>query len=226
MSKQKKRFLTNFSDNNPVLLRNEYANALIQAGLLQKIDLNDSITIREEKNATKHTIIINNLLCTNETATQSVMDIWVFNLETEKRGFTTIGKTTECAILVFLQGENQDKIVILLPELKQSLTTNKTLSDCETKFKDTMNRLYLLLLATNDRETMKNERTTIFQFKGFIFYQNDNLNANETSELYNIYKGDSTVYTCSTLLNENDKINIECIKTSEKQTFSLKTLIF
>ena len=224
----KDRFL--IKDEKPYfLLRNAYAKALEKEGLLYKKDLNDTITIREEKSPTKHTIFIKNLDC--ENTTQTVTEVWVFDLEKEQRGYKTSGKTTECALLVFIQGENQDKILILLPELKTSLQTNDTLSNCETKFKDSINRLYLLLLATNDRETSENDfKNTKIAFKGIVFYQNDKINEDKEteSELFRIKTAENSkgFANVSTILNENDKINIEFVKTTAQQTFLLKNLIF
>ncbi len=164
------------------------------------------------------------MACTNETARQTVTEVWVFDLEKEKRGYKTSGKTTECAILVFINGENEDEIMVLLPELKTSLTTNKTLSHCEEKFKDTINRLYMLLLATNDREASENDlKNTKITFKGFIFYQNDIINATTEaeSELFRIKTNENAkgLATFATILNEKDKIEIKFYKTDKTSYF-------
>ncbi len=219
------------SENKPYFpLRNAYYKALVEIGLLENVDLSATIKIEEKKEEKAiHTVILTNLHCKNEC--EEVVEIWKFDLEKEKRGYKTIGKPTECAILVFLKRENEDKIVVLLPELKSSLQTNKTLEHCEGKFKDTMNRLYLLLLATNDRETTESDlKNTKIIFKGIIFYIRDEINeANESDGALKRIKYDENgkvLATFATIMNENDKIQVVFQKTKQTSEFRIKNFIF
>ena len=226
MAKHKGQLLIN--KNKPYFpLRNAYYEALVEDGLLENVDLSATIEIKEEK--ANHSVTLTNLDCKNES--QKVVEIWRFDLEKEKRGYKTLGKTTEAAILVLLNGESQNTILILLPELKTSLQTNKTLKQCEDKLKDTMSRLYLLLLATNDRETTESElKSTKIVFKGIIFYIRDEINgANESNgelKCIKYEKNGKGLATFATILNENDKIQVIFQQTAQISEFPIEKFIF
>ncbi len=211
------------SEKEPFLIRKEFQKALAKEQIIEEIPLNEQIEVEETKakKSKLKKVCIENLDYSDEKS--KVIKIWRVNLEKEYYGISTVGKTTEIALLVLQQYfENSNyRLSIILIELKESLqpketskkTRDSTLEEIEQKIRDSMNRMYMLLTLNNHSNSKKGyQNSTIsIAFKAAIFYNRDEMkNKDDGTESYKILNNLKTnkLVTCSTILRQQDKSKI------------------
>ncbi|MDB9315648.1 hypothetical protein PN462_21220 [Spirulina sp. CS-785/01] len=217
MSRSQKFLVLNATNvKNPFFIRQEFQKALQKEGLIEEIDLQDDIEIQETgKNATLKKLEITNLNFRDSKS--AVEKIWRINLEQEIPGISTKGNTTEVALAVlqrFYLGSYSLNIILI--ELKSSLQKPKnkkpsTLVDIHNKFKDTMNRMYMLLTLNNHYNPQKqyNEQTIYVKIKGAVVYNKNNISNDDGSELYSVLQNSKKLISCSSILDDKDKIEVK-----------------
>ncbi|MGD1809318.1 hypothetical protein ACP6PL_28325 [Dapis sp. BLCC M126] len=254
MSKARNKFLIINEENvnDHFLVRNEFHKALAKEKLIEEISLDDElIEINEKRERTPNLkqVKITELNYANEKF--KIEKIWRINLEEEIFGISTSGKTTEIALLVLQKylESNSYRLNIILVELKSSLQPRKSksgkiisssLDEIHEKFRDTMNRMYMLLTLNNYGNPDKNyNRSSIhIDFKGAIFYDRNEIkeadirNDNEQT-FYDIFEGKiegkRNLLTCSTILSDNDKTKVKFFNGMDNQgsiTVKIEDLLF
>ncbi|GGA47873.1 hypothetical protein [Okeania sp. KiyG1] len=248
MSKSRNKFLIINEENvkDPFLVRNEFQKALAKERLIEEILLdNEFIEIEERKKTAKlKQVKITELDYANEKF--KVEKIWRVNLEKQIPGISTSGKTTEVALLVLQKYEgNSYTLNIILVEMKSSLQPRKTKSgkvinssfdEIHDKFRDSMNRMYMLLTLNNygNPDKYYNRSSIKINFKGAIFYDRNEIkegdieNDNEQN-FYDIFEGKRNLLTCSTILSDNDKIKVKSFNNIDDQgsiTVKIEDLLF
>ena len=214
------------SEKEPFLIRKEFQKALAKEQIIEEIPLNEQIEVEETKakKSKLKKVCIENLDYSDSKS--KVIKIWRVNLEKEYYGISTIGKTTEIALLVlqyFLKGSYRLNIILI--ELKESLqpketnpkTRYSTLQDIKEKIKHSMNRMYMLLTLNNHENLEKGyqNNTLYIQFKAAIFYNRNEIknqeDANDATDLYEILNKPNInkLIGCSTILSDPDKISVE-----------------
>ena len=209
-----------------------FHKALAQEEIIEEISVDDDGCIEVEETsdtATLKKIQINQL--NYEDSKSKVEKIWRVNLEKEIPGISTGSKTTEVAILVLQKfSEKNYTLNVILIELKSSLQ-NSSLLEIKEKLRCTMNRMYMLMSLNNHANPNKGyDLTTInTNFKAAIFYKKNNIQVGkiiepDEREVYDIFSKTtpSGSLFCSTLLNDEDKIEI---KFFAKQNVALEELL-
>lgn len=251
MSKKRNKFLIINEENvnDPFLVRNEFHKALAKEKLIEEISLvdNELIEIKEEREKTPSLKQVKITELNYADKKFKVEKIWIVNLEKQIPGISSSGKTTEVALLILhkYSDSNSYRLNIILIELKSSLQPRKTksgkilsssLEEIQEKFRDTMNRMYMLLTLNNHGNPDKNYNlaSIYILFKGAIFYDRNEIkkadieNDNEQN-LYDIFKGQRDLLTCSTILSDNDKIKVKFFNGMDKEgsiTVKMEDLLF
>ena len=233
MSRKRKKFLVfNEPDRKaPFLLRAEFHKALVKEGIIEEILVDDDRIEVDEKSVTAKLKQIKIIELKDSDRKSQVERIWRVNLEKEIPGISTGSKTPEVALLVLENfSAGNYRLTIILIELKSSLQ-NRELLNIKEKLRCAMNRLYLLMSLNNHGNPSQGyDLATInVNFKGAIFYSRNNIQASkitepEEREVYDILTKTprSGQLRCSTLLNDNDPIEI---KFFDQQTVCLKDLL-
>ncbi|MBO1066464.1 MULTISPECIES: hypothetical protein [Nostocales] len=235
MSKSNKYYLNNPKKLSVPSLRDELHRKLAETQFIEEVT-NDQIEVEEKNSDAKlKKVSIEEL---NYSDDKSKVDrIWKINLEKEIFGISTKDKTPECAILVLQKYESSYKLNIILIELKSSIS-NKDLGKIGEKFQCAMSRIYMLLVLNNHLNSIQNyhESEIYIDFKGILFYQNfsdkskftEKNNEKLYSQMYDILQtpGKSRLFTCQTILKDQDKINIKCFcQQDEVIKISLESLL-
>lgn len=241
MSKARNKFLIINEENvkDPFLIRNKFHKALAKVKLIEEISLDDKFIGIKERNekAKLKQVKITELNYPNEKF--KIEKIWRINLEEEIFGISTRYKTTEVALLVLQKHleSNSYRLNIILIEMKSSLQLKKnqlgeikssSIEDIHEKFRNTMNRMYMLLTLNNYGNPDKNYNLSsiYINFKGAIFYGRNEIkeadirNDNEQT-FYDILEGKieekRNLLTCSTILSDNDKIKVKSFSGMDNQ---------
>ncbi|ALB41771.1 MULTISPECIES: hypothetical protein [unclassified Anabaena] len=235
MSKSNKYYLNNPKKLSVPSLRDELHRKLAETQFIEEVT-NDQIEVEEKNSDAKlKKVSIEEL---NYSDDKSKVDrIWKINLEKEIFGISTKDKTPECAILVLQKYESSYKLNIILIELKSSIS-NKDLGKIGEKFQCAMSRIYMLLVLNNHLNSIQNyhESEIYIDFKGILSYQNfsdkskftEKNNEKLYSQMYDILQtpGKSRLFTCQTILKDQDKINIKCFcQQDEVIKISLESLL-
>jgi len=232
------------SEKEPFLIRKEFQKALAKEQIIEEIPLNEQIEVTETKakKSKLKKVCIENLDYSDSKS--KVIKIWRVNLEKEYFGISTIGKTTEIALIVLQQySESSYRLNIILIELKESLqpketskkTRDSTLEEIEQKIRYSMNRMYMLLTLNNHSNSKKGyQNSTIsIAFKAAIFYNRDEMkDKDDGTDSYKILNNLKTnkLITCSTILRQQDKTKIDFFPKQpsdpeENRIISLKHLL-
>lgn len=239
MSKKRNNFLiiNQGNGNDSFLVRNEFHKALAKERLIEEILLeNELIEIKEEREKTPSLKQVKIVELNYANKKFQVEKIWRVNLEKQIPGISTIGKTTEVALLVLQKylESNSYRLNIILVELKSSLQPKKTksgkilsssLEEIKEKFRDTMNRMYMLLTLNNYGNPDKDysHASIYLHFRGAIFFHRNeikeaDIETNDEKTLYVSLTGKKSILSCSTIMNNLDKIQVKsfsCINKDE-----------
>ncbi len=220
-------------------IRRTFHNKFLRANFVTEIGRDkDNIEISENgKRAKLKSVIINNIWGNTE-----ITKIWRVNLEELNKGShdSISGKedsTTEIALIILSQPsqKNYHQMNIYLIELKTSLDCTR-IKDIVRKFKSSMNRTYLLLTLNDHENSSKgyaNQKIKV-NFKGIIFYNDDNVNENQRQylelnptekDLIKILKKSTTetLLEIPTFLKERDKIEVKFFKNKYQDPNSYDT---
>lgn len=227
MNNNGKKYLIS-QNKNAFIIRKELQKALTNLKFIEDIFGDSELFVKEVNHDTKE--VIQTIKITNLDLDE-VCGLWRVNLETEIAGISTKDyfKTPEIALLVLIK-ENEDNyhLDIILIELKSSLQDAKlkkssnlkskpkfqvsTLTDCEEKFENATNRLYLLLSLNEVRNhtTYQNKSISI-DFKGVVFYKKSKIKKDDNTQLYQIFTGNSLdkKFMFKSILDSNEKIKIK-----------------
>lgn len=236
-------------------LRQQFHQALDENRFVQEIPIAEGSTIEilESSGGSKlKKVTIENLAFSPE-----VDKIWTIDLESKNYpGLSTSDKTPEKAILVLQKKMDGDTILnyhlaICLIELKSSLQSgqlseDKTLKDIYKKFQCAMNRMYMFLTLNNHDNPQRNyqDKEIYVRFRGIIFYNYNNINRNDITDLNSrSYHDDEErrlyeiltdpdrrkVLSLSTLILDRDGIEIKFIqnpdRTQNRMTIPLQDLL-
>jgi len=205
------------SPNNPdvLFLRDELHKAFAQEEFIVEIPVNeDGIIEIEEKidTAKLKKVFIQKLNYSDNKS--KVERIWKIDLEKDIPGISTSGATPECAILVLQKYESSYRLSIILIELKSSID-NEKLNNIRNKFSCAMSRIYMLLVLNNHLNLTKgySEEEIYIDFKGILFYKENNLKGEYDREFYEIFNNPklSGLLNCKTILR-NDVIKVKCFQ--------------
>ncbi len=249
MSKKRNKFLIineeNFKD--AFLVRNEFHSALAKEKLVEEILLvdNEFIEIREEREKTPSLKLVKITELSYVDQKSKVEKIWRVNLEKQIPGISTSGKTTEVALLVLQKylESNTYRLNIILIELKSSLQSRKTksgkilsssLEEIQEKFRDTMNRMYMLLTLNNhgNQNRSYSHASIHIDFKAGVFFNRNEIKEYDIENeqiFYDIFKGKKDLLTCSTILSDNDKIKVKFFSGMDARgniTIKMEDLLF
>ncbi len=227
---KKKYLIYNGIEKGNFIVRNEFQKILSRLELIEDIYGDEKIVVEEldDANKTIQKIIV------DITKNNKIKALWRVNLEKEIEGISTKNyfRTPEIALLVLLSNNDSTYTLhILFIELKKSLQdkklrknsnpskpsklTKSTIDTCHEKFTIAMNRLYLLLtLNEHKNDDFYKNKTIDLQFKGFIFYNNDEIKEKQNTQLYAIFKGisNNNIIDCKTIFGDNDKMRVAFYK--------------
>ncbi len=251
MSKKRNKFLIINEENvkDAFLVRNEFHSALAKEKLVEEIFVvdNEFIEIKEERKKTPTLKLVKITELSYVDQKSKVEKIWRVNLEKQIPGISTIGKTTEVALLVlqkYLESDTYTLNIILI-ELKSSLQSKKTksgkilsssLEEIQEKFRDTMNRMYMLLTLNNhsNQNRSYSHASINIDFKGAIFFHRNEIKEsdieNQNEQIFDdIFKGKKSLLTSSTILSDNDKIKVKFFSGMDDRgsiTIKMEDLLF
>ena len=207
MSKNNKYYLNNPKKLSVPSLRDKLHKALAKEEFIVEIPVTEDeiIEITESsKDAKLKKVSIEKLNYSDDKS--KVEKIWRINLEKNISGISTSGATPECAILVLQKYESENEISyrlnIILIELKSSID-NEKLNNIRNKFSCAMSRIYMLLVLNNHLNLTKgySEEEIYIDFKGILFYKENNLKGEYDREFHEIFKHTnlSGLLTCKTI---------------------------
>lgn len=236
MSKQDKKYLTS-QNSKDFIVRQEFQKALTKEQFIEDFLNGTEILVEEiQEGQVIQSLKISDLVL------PEVRGLWKVNLEKEIAGVSTKNyfKTPEIALLILTEeSEDNYHLHIVLIELKSSLKDDKlkkssnpktkpkyepsTLTTCEEKFKNAVNRLYLLL-SLNDIKNHKifqHYKSISIEFKGLIFYKNNKVKKDDDTELYQIL----TKILSQTKISQNDRTFIfpSILDAQEKMIIDFRT---
>lgn len=258
MSKDSRFYLIHQDKDQANLLRQQFHKALEKEQFIEEITIStdSTIIIEELKNQGKsgklQKVTISQL--DNGTDKFTITRIWRINLEQEILGISSanLAKTSECALLILQEPNDNNKqksykMSIILIELKGILqlkatknsrrkeTLKNSFSDIENKFKNGINRLYMLLSLNNHFSKIQGyDKSSIYiEFNGVIIYNSSNINASDRqNQLLSIYERQNQkgLVTVSTILRDKDKIRIKFLPkrpqdSAEERTLPLRDLL-